>query len=64
MMMVSCMSSSESALVVLVPEAEAVVKPFRDQPVGGLSETKTYRCTPRGVAMGFADAQLILRASP
>ena len=25
------MSSSESALVVLVPEAEAVVKPFRDQ---------------------------------
>ncbi|HMH61936.1 MAG TPA: 2'-5' RNA ligase family protein, partial [Bradyrhizobium sp.] len=27
----SCMSSSESALVVLVPEAEAVVKPFRDQ---------------------------------
>ena len=25
------MSSNESALVVLVPEAEAVVKPFRDQ---------------------------------
>ena len=25
------MSSSESALVVLVPEAEAIAKPFRDQ---------------------------------
>ena len=28
--MLSCMSSNESALVVLVPESEAVVRPFRD----------------------------------
>src|SRR2546423_848115 len=31
MMDTDCMSSGESALVVLVPEAEAVAKPFRDQ---------------------------------
>src|ERR1051325_8060387 len=31
MMDTDCMSSSESALVVLVPEAEVFAKPFRDQ---------------------------------